>query len=142
MTRIVINRIAEGTRETLGHGTIFANDGREFNFVTLELPNKHNKRNISSIPTGVYRCEVITRPNRKEKAILIKDVPLRSAILMHLGNFYTDIKGCILPGERFRDIDKNGITDVINSVLTMEKILSLCPDEHIEFQIEIKKLAL
>lgn len=136
--KIVINRIIEGYKQTLGHGSIINGD-EVFTFVTLELPNLHNQTNISSIPAGKYKCEVVTRSNGK-KAILIKNVPGRSGILIHIGNYYTDILGCVLVGQYFNDINNDSVADIINSTITMNEILNRCPNEGIEFDIEIKKL--
>lgn len=141
MCRIVINRIKEGAFQTLGTGTLHKKNGGFFNFVTLELPNRHNKRNISNIPTGGYKCEVIKRPNRKkEHAILIKNVPGRSAILIHKGNFFTDIKGCVLVGTHFDYVNNDTVIDVLNSTITMKLLIEHCPPVGEEFEIEINKL--
>lgn len=140
MSKIVINRIKEGAKQTLGHGSIYDSNGIiVYHFVTLELPNKHNIRNISSIPVGNYKGEVITRSSGK-KAILIKDVPARSSILIHIGNYYDDILGCVLVGQYFNDINKDKIPDVVNSTLTLYTLIEFLPDEGFEFDIEIRKL--
>lgn len=137
--KLVINRIIEGLHQTLGHGYIIHKGNIVFTFVTLELCNLHNAVNISSIPANTYPAEVITRPNG-DKAILIKNVPHRSSILIHIGNYYTDIKGCVLVGQYFNNINTDGITDVCNSTETSNKILSYCPAEGVEFEVEINKL--
>lgn len=138
MIVLTINRIKEGLFQTLGHA-IIQNGENIYPFLTLELPNKHNNTNISSIPAGSYKAEVITRTNGK-KAIYIKNVPGRSEILIHPGNYYTDILGCIIPGQYLNDINNDGVCDVINSTYTMNNILNLCPDEGIEFDVIIKKV--
>lgn len=137
--KLVINRIKEGNFETLGNGYILNNGKVLFTFVTLELPNKHNKINISSIPADKYKGVVIVRPNGK-KAILIKDVPNRTSILIHIGNFFTDIKGCVLVGEYFDLINKDSLADICNSSLTMGGLLAVLPPLGVEFDIEINKL--
>jgi hypothetical protein len=61
-------------------------------------------------------------------------VPNRDFILIHLGNFYTDIKGCILPGKGLADLNKDGRLDVTSSKQAMKELLSYLPNE---FEIEI-----
>lgn len=124
MITINVNRIVEGHKQTLGHGTLFVNGSAVFDFCTLELPNKHNQRNVSSIPTGEYNAERITRGSNGKGVILLHNVPGRSSILIHLGNFYSDIEGCILVGSRFKDVNNDGIVDVIESTKTKDTLLS------------------
>jgi len=72
---------------------------------TGELPWRDNTRGESCIPAGVY--EVFMRSSgRFGRVYEIKDVPDRSAILLHNGNFCGDdhlgfkthVDGCILVG--------------------------------------------
>ena len=72
----------------------------EFYGHTLELAWKDNKKRISCIPKGVY--EVKKRNTEKSKYkyehLHILDVPDRELILMHIGNYPKNSKGCILLG--------------------------------------------
>jgi len=137
--RIVINRLIEGNRETLGNGTLYLDDDPIFDFCTLELPNRHNLQSISSIPTGVYEGKLITRSSNGKRAILIDGVQGRTSILIHPGNYFSDIQGCVLVGSRFIDINNDGIFDIVDSTLTNDKILSLIP-KNSSIEIEIKKV--
>jgi hypothetical protein len=80
-------------------GKLYCN--KEFIAHTLELPWKDNKKSISCVPKGRYRCSI---RYRNESAIydyvhlLVEDVQNRSYILFHRGNFPSDTKGCILTG--------------------------------------------
>lgn len=91
-------------RDTLNEvstmGTLFLN-GEEFCH-TLELPWKENKRSISCIPAGEYEARIrLPRESgtRNYIHLLVKDVPNRSYILVHIGNTTKDTKGCILVGQ-------------------------------------------
>lgn len=57
------------------------------------------------------------------------DVPGRSYILIHSGNFKTDTRGCILPGTRVVDLNADGLKDVASSRFALSVILKLVPDE-------------
>lgn len=69
---------------------------------TLEPPWKDNANGQSCIPEGTYDCNIAT--NRKLHSGQIVDetlevqVPGRSGILFHIGNYARDTTGCILLG--------------------------------------------
>ena len=79
-------------------GKLYLNS--EFYGHTLELAWKENQKRISCIPKGVY--EVKKRHTEKSKYkyehLHILDVPDRELILMHIGNYPKNSKGCILLG--------------------------------------------
>lgn len=64
---------------------------------TLELPWKNNQRQISCIPAAVYQCGVVNSP-KFGRVYQVKNVPNRSHILIHAGNWVKDTSGCILVG--------------------------------------------
>ena len=129
MKKIVIKRFYSGSLETLGFLTVMKSDNLFgiqpeiiFNCFTLELADKQNKALLSCIPAGIYM--VRKRYSKKHKSHLeVLNVPDRTNILIHAGNFYTDITGCIIVGEKFKDIDKDGALDVVNSRKTLKKLL-------------------
>lgn len=127
--KAVLHRLNDNTKiQSLGR--LFLFDGLELPFkcVTLELPDKNNQRNISRIPAGTYK--VVRRWSEKFKNHFhLLDVAGRSLILIHVGNYYTQIEGCILVGTRFTDIDKDGELDVVSSGYTMRRFLTIAPKE-------------
>ena len=99
-------------------GKLFLN-GEEF-CDTLELPWKENKRSISCIPAGEYDARLrLPRESatREYVHLLIKDVPNRDYILVHIGNTTKDTKGCILVGQSRKQ------HFVGNSTLAMELLI-------------------
>lgn len=60
---------------------------------------------------------------------VIKNVPNRSAILIHWGNTTKDTEGCVLCGEYFTDFSGN--PGIANSRLTFEKLRKILPKEFI-----------
>lgn len=135
MQKIKITRGFESNKQTLGLLQIIENEKVIYACYTLELPWRDNHHNISCIPFGLYKGKKITRPNGN-KAISITDVPGRSAILIHKGNFYTDIRGCVLVGKSVKYLNKDEYMDVIYSTKTMKEILSVLKED--EFEINIK----
>jgi hypothetical protein len=118
--------------ETLGNAEIYDdNENIIFNFHTIELPNKNNQQKISCIPERAYEVNKIISPT-KGHCFLLKDVPGRSAVEIHIGNYAAgkkvDTEGCILPGMGFEDLNNDGNLDVVHSTVAMEKLLEILPD--------------
>jgi hypothetical protein len=63
----------------------------------LELPWKDNANNISCIPVGSYQGTIRTDGNKGWRIELVS-VPDRTNVQLHVGNYTTDILGCILLG--------------------------------------------
>lgn len=106
----------------------------QFRCFTLELPWHNNHSNVSCIPVGLYECEKAKSPS-KGNCISIKNVVDRSNILIHVGNYTSDILGCVLVGDSLRDINGDGIPDVTNSKITFDKLMSALPAK---FLLEVK----
>lgn len=126
-----------GFRETSGCFYVFDGDRSVFNCKTIELPNfiipmQVNSLKIDCILPGIYPVEKYYSPT-KGKCFLLKDVPGRTMVEIHIGNFATgkkvDTEGCILPGMRFDDINHDGNIDVADSTKAMEILLSILPDK-------------
>jgi len=135
MKKLLISRTDYGKKQTLGKMYVLnQNDGIEYSCDTLELAWKNNEFQISCIPEGIYKVK--KRWSRKFKHHFhITDVQGRTYILIHSGNFYTDILGCILVGDDLAEINGDGILDVVNSRDTLKILLDMMPDE---FNLEIK----
>ena len=85
--------------------------------LTLELRWFNNIPNLSCIPKGEYTCKKIISPSRGE-VYEILNVPNRTNILIHKGNFGEDSLGCIIIGEQFEDVLNPKADKVITSVLS------------------------
>lgn len=111
---IIITRKKSTKKQTLGELRSF--DGK-FGCDTLELPWLNNQKNISCIPTGNYICKW----NRTLKYPLggyeVQNVPNRSGIRLHAGNYFFQVQGCILLGSLPKDINNDGEIDIQNSRL-------------------------
>jgi hypothetical protein len=100
-----------------------------FNCYTLELPWKNNQRSISCVPQGEYT--VIQRASPKYgKIYWVTNVPNRSYILVHSGNYAGDVskgykthvRGCILLGQKMGTL--GGQKAVLNSRITLRKFMN------------------
>jgi len=125
--RVLIQQIQNSEMQTIGNGYVYNDDGIVIHqFSTLELPWKDNQRNISRIPNGIY--DVVKRNSKKfGDHFHVLNVPNRSYILLHSGNFYIDIRGCTLVGEGLKDINKDGLVDVISSRDEMKTLNLILP---------------
>lgn len=130
-----ITREPSGEVQTLGHLKVIDVCGETvFSCKTLELAWKDNRPRVSCIPKGRYKVSKYNSPT-KGKVFLLHDVPGRSYIEIHTGNYHTDVVGCILVGSAFQDINYDGLQDVVNSRATLNKLLAMMPDE---FELNIK----
>ena len=125
-------------KQTHGTLTVYDEDTGEevFKCRTLELPYRDNQRNVSCIPEGFY--DVVPRTSPKYSNHLhITNVEGRSLILIHWGNYagsinpktgHSDIRGCVLVGKEFVDLDGDGLADITSSKNTFKKLMSVAPD--------------
>lgn len=148
-----LKRDTYGEKETLGK-LILQGWGSEtlLELNTLELPWKKNESGESCIPEGEYEVRIrephesgsfdykhfkIYDPNL-EGEIIKGNGYTRKYILIHAGNYYTQIAGCVLVGETRDDINGDGIIDVLNSRKALNKLLSTVEEyEEDRFQLKI-----
>ena len=101
MRELTLTRNKSTDQGTLGRLTCAG-----LSLFSLELPWRSNMRQRSCIPADRYICKPYRSPKFKD-VYLLQDVPGRSAILIHAGNFAGDIdhnfrtnsQGCILLGQ-------------------------------------------
>ena len=128
MDRIIIER-AYFKDCVIGRGRY-----KGFNFCVLELPDLGNQKNISCIPPGIYKAKKRISPGKGYEVIEYINVPNRTYIQAHYGNFTSQLLGCQLYGYGLKYLDNDDIIDVTNSETTIKKLLKILPDE---FEIKI-----
>lgn len=119
----VLFRYETGDEGTFGR--LFV-DGAPFCF-TAELPWRGNAPNMSCIPPGFYTSIFVPRTasGKFRNVYHVQDVPARSGILAHVGNYAgdrlrglrTNSWGCILPGRHVGKL--NGQKAVLSSALAL-----------------------
>lgn len=86
---------------------------------TLELPWRNNESNISRIPAGSYDA-FIRVDGQQGWRIQLKDIDDREFIQIHVGNYSSQIEGCILVGN---GVEQNGNACMVtNSRATLTQI--------------------
>lgn len=131
MGDIIITRLKDNGKQTTGRLIV---PNTDFACKTLELSWKSNENNISCIPpepqgVATYEWERLEQsPSFPYPHLWIKDVPNRSYIKIHRGNYNRQILGCILVGDGLTDIDGDGNRDTTNSTQTLKKLLSKVGD--------------
>jgi hypothetical protein len=128
--KLILSRTYTST-ETQGLMLILDGFKVIYQCLCLELPQLGNQHNISCIPDGTY--SVIKYSDTKHpNCFWVQNVPGRTGILVHLGNFATgnhvDTQGCILPGTSFVDIDGNGSLDVVHPDIAMATLNQYLPN--------------
>lgn len=90
----ILERFAYHPEATLGKLTI----NKEV-FYIAERPWRNNKKNVSCVPVGEYICKKY-KSRKFGETYQLTDVPGRTYILFHVGNFpEKDSEGCLLVGE-------------------------------------------
>ena len=132
---MILIRNPDQTKETQGRLDAQGANGQHLSLVTLERPWLDNQNGISCIPVGVYQWAKVPASHIPYPHIELMGVPDREGICIHIGNFFTDSKGCIVVGSGFSDLNKDGLSDVINSTASFHKLIDFLPDSG---TIEIK----
>lgn len=127
--------------------TVTSNQGTEgiltngfFSCKTLELPWRENKRSISCIPSGVYTVKIRRSP-KYGSVYWVTNVPDRSYILIHSGNYAGDTKkgfkshvnGCILLGKNHGFLNEQRA--ILSSRTTVRKFRNAMKDNIFQLTI-------
>lgn len=117
---VTLTRDTDNGKQTTG--TLTA-DG--FKCSTLERPWLDNKKNVSCIPKGKYHVVFSFSPKFMKGTYEILNVPNRSGVRFHSGNFVFDVEGCILLGNGYKDINGDGQLDIVNSRVAIKQFEDL-----------------
>jgi hypothetical protein len=112
-------------------------DGHPPFCVILEPPWIGNRPFVSCIPAGTYLvCLETDRSDHTKKSLYIKDVPGRTNIKMHTGNWLKDTEGCPITGEKFEPL--LGESAVQESRVAYNELIRLL-DGDTQFVLTIKE---
>lgn len=131
---VIVTRETDNGVETLGSLIATKADGTTLTEYTLELPWKNNSLNISCIPKGTYQCSI--KPFHSTTQYEILNVPNRSGIFIHVGNYYHDSLGCIILGGGKGDINHDGQIDVTNSTKSISALKKFFSNEDFTLTVQ------
>ncbi len=103
--------------------------------VTLEPPDELNKTSQSSIPAQQYTCSRYSS-NKYPDTFQVMNVPGRTKILFHAGNFLKNTEGCILLARKFGVIGSGRA--ILNSGDTFKRFMGIM-DGVDKFSLTIKE---
>ena len=130
MIRFKITHKSENDKQTLGIMEVYKNGIWQFSIATLELAWKNNKSNISRIPEGYYPLER-HNTNNHPNTFLVEETGHRTGILIHIANYFRQLKGCIAVGLVHTDIDEDGYIDVKDSGKAMDLLREISEGEEV-----------
>lgn len=142
MKKLLIKRFKDDGKQTQGRASLFNGHEKQLDFVTLEPPWLQNAIGKSCIPAGIYNVKPRWSPKYGNHFIIENTSP-REWVLFHIGNYMasknpktktSDSTGCILVGNAFVDLNKDGELDISASGVTMQKLLKFAPEG---FMLEI-----
>lgn len=116
MKRVRLQRLWSDRNQTTGVLTVIDNQGQPiYASLCIERGFRNNQRNISSVPPGTYPLVLEYSPRFNCDLYELKNVPNRSECKVHASNFWKQLNGCIAPGVKLKDIDRDGYYDVTDS---------------------------
>ena len=146
MKKLLIKRFKDDGKQTQGRASLFNGHEKQLDFVTLEPPWLNNAIGKSCIPAGIYNVKPRYSPKYGNHFIIEGTSP-REWVLFHVGNYIgsknpktgtPDSTGCILVGNAFVDLNRDGLLDISASGLTMQKLLTLAPEGFVLEIIGVK----
>lgn len=133
-TRMTMTRLTESATRTLSRLEVYSGTTKTGSFTILELPWRDNTKNRSCIPAGEYVVKRRGSPTYGDH-LAIQNVPDRTDILIHWGNFPKDTEGCLIVGTGFSDIDNCGELEVTASRAAMKELYRLAKGDNIKLVI-------
>lgn len=125
---VQITRFKDTGKETLGNLIAHKNEDT-FKCVTIELSWKDNKKMISCIPKGIYQVKKVFWPRKLKSYYQVQNVPGRSGIFIHEGNFFFNYEGCIGCGTGFAHVNNDGEIDITNTRNTIKNFETFMKNE-------------
>lgn len=111
---VTLNRFRDDGVQALGDLTVGS-----FACKTLERPWKNNQKNVSCIPVGTYTVKWTFSLRLLRYTYEIQNVPGRTGIRIHSGNYFSDTDGCIILGTAYGDLNHDAWADILNSKVTV-----------------------
>ena len=153
---LLLERVLKSKNAILGNLYRISTDGiKSFICYTLENAWEDNEVGLSCIPAGKYDLKLRKEGRYYERyrkkfhgedfdgVIEVCDVPSRKFILIHIGNFHQDTRGCILVGSeysRLGEVDDNDYFIGKSTTTYVNKVLHIVNNmnQGIKYKLEVK----
>lgn len=122
--KILVERFDSGSNDTLGRVYI---DGVLKCFSIEDEKRVVKVKGETRIPAGTYNVCFYDSPTHGKKALMIKDVPNFSYVLIHTGNTEDDTMGCLIVGKRIGTL--NNKRAVLDSKTAFKEIYAIIAPE-------------
>ena len=136
MLEAVLFRFSSGIAGTFGNLV-----GPWGHRLSVELPWRHNRPNVSCIPLGVYPVIWTWSPRFERMMYLVTQVPGRSGIRLHVANWPRNLEGCIGPGRKLARFGRPkpawGVTNSGSTLHEIESVMATRP-----FKLNVRALVL
>jgi hypothetical protein len=129
MKKVQLQRLWMDKNQSTGVLSVLNDKGQPiFACLTIERGDRNNQRNVSNVPAGTYPLVKEFSPRFKSDLWELKEVPNRSECKIHPSNYWDQLNGCIAPGLRLKDLDKDGYYDVTSSKNTLNDFHKVIED--------------
>ena len=121
MKRVRLQRLWEDRNQSTGVLTVIDRNGQPiYASLCIERGDRNNQRNVSNVPPGIYPLVLERSPRFNKDLYELKDVPNRSECKIHASNYWKQLNGCIAPGIKLKDLNRDGYYDVTDSRNALE----------------------
>lgn len=116
MKKVRLQRLWEDRNQTTGVLTVIDHTGQPvYASLCIERGDRNNQKNVSNVPPGTYPLVLEFSPRFNCDLYELKNVPNRSECKVHASNYWKQLNGCIAPGVKLKDMNKDGYYDVTDS---------------------------
>lgn len=120
MKKVKLQRVWSDYNQSTGMLMVVdENDQPIFASLCVERGNRNNQKSVSNVPAGIYPLVLEHSPKFNMDLWELKEVPNRSECKIHASNHWHQLNGCIAPGLKLKDLDKDGYYDVTSSRTTL-----------------------
>ena len=121
MRRVRLQRLWMDKNQTTGVLTVIDGKGQPiFAALCIERGDRNNQKNVSHVPDGNYPLALEYSPRFGKDLYELKNVPGRSECKIHASNYWNQLNGCIAPGIKLKDLNRDGYYDVTDSKRALE----------------------
>lgn len=125
MRNIILRRTFKSNKGTLGI------------FIIDDIPLFLSLEPAACVEAGSYQCDIYDSPKKKTIVYLLKNVPNKTYVEIHVGNSIEDTTACILIGRGFSMIAENSLY-ISESQISFDRFLAKTNREPFMLTIEDK----